>query len=93
MDVEHLPVYTFQQKGTGRSIKVTDPGRGLITGSFADLGKTKVPGLRDLRARAPYFHNGSTRDLETVLAFYEQRFGFDSSRKSGSSLIAFLSAL
>ena len=93
LDVEHLPVYTFQQKGTGRSIKVTDPGRGLITGSFADLGKTKVPGLRDLRARAPYFHNGSARDLETVLAFYEQRFGLRLEPQERVDLLAFLSAL
>ena len=85
LDVEHLPVYTFQQKGTGRSIKVTDPGRGLITGNFADLGKTKVPGLRDLKARAPYFHNGSARDLEAVSRSMSRGSDFDSSRKSGST--------
>ena len=85
LDVEHLPVYTFQQKGTGRSINLTDPGRGLITGSFADLGKTKVPGLRDLKARAPTFTTAPREIWRRCSRFYEQRSDCDSSRKSGST--------
>jgi len=93
LDVARLPTYTFQQNGTGKTITVTDAGRGLITGKFADIGKTKGPNLRALATRAPYFHNGSAKDLTAVVEFYDARFhiGFTSQEKS--DLIAFLQAL
>ena len=91
--MSRLPTYTFQQNGTGKTITVTDAGRGLISGKFADIGKTKGPNLRALATRAPYFHNGSAKDLNAVVDFYDVRFhiGFTSQEKS--DLIAFLQAL
>jgi cytochrome c peroxidase len=65
----------------------------LISGKFADLGKTKGPILRGLAARAPYFHNGSAPDLATVVAFYSARFGMLLSAQQQSDLVAFLGAL
>src|SRR5712691_9968481 len=36
-----LPLYTLQNKADGRIVKTTDPGRALISGKFADIGKFK----------------------------------------------------
>src|SRR5712691_6218171 len=70
-----LPLYTLKNKADGRIVKTTDPGRALISGKFADIGKFKGPILRGLAARAPYFHNGSAADLGAVVDFYNERFG------------------
>jgi cytochrome c peroxidase len=91
LDVSLLPTYTF--RSGSQEITVTDPGRGLITGRFADLGKTKGPILRGLAARAPYFHNGSARDLATLVDFYDARFGIGLSDAEKADLVAFLGAL
>jgi cytochrome c peroxidase len=52
------PLYTLSCNTTGAIIKTTDPGRAMITGTCADLGKVKGPILRGLTARPSYFHNG-----------------------------------
>ncbi len=100
-----MPLYTLQEKcvaladGTqvvGPSCpakSVTDPGRALISGKFADIGKFKGPILRGLAARAPYFHNGSAADLGAVVDFYNERFGAGIAGKEKDDLIAFLRAL
>jgi hypothetical protein len=93
LDVSGLPSYTFLQPSTGRTVTLTDPGRGLISGHFKDLGKTKGPTLRALAARAPYFHNGSAKDLSAVIDFYEARFHIGLSDQERADLIAFLRAL
>ena len=59
LGVSYLPVITLQNIATGQTVQTTDPGRALITGKWADIGKFKVPVLRGLSSRAPYFHNGS----------------------------------
>ena len=84
--------YPLTRSGT-QSITLTDPGRGLITGKFADLGKTKGPILRGLAARAPYFHNGSAPDLATLVNFYDARFGIGLSSSEKADLVNFLGAL
>ena len=71
----------------------TDPGRALITGKWKDIGRFKGPVLRALAARAPYFHNGSARDLAAVVDFYEARFAIGFTDPEKSDLIAFLRAL
>ena len=91
LDVAQLPVYTLSN---GKSqIAVTDPGRALITGHFLDAGKTKGPILRGLSARAPYFHNGSAKDLATVVSFYNARFAIGLTAGQEADLVAFLQAL
>ena len=59
---------------TGNTYVVTDPGRALISGTCADIGKVKGPILRGLAGRAPYFHNGSAATLLDVVNFYNLRF-------------------
>src|SRR5437667_1687107 len=88
-----LPLYTLKNKADGRTVKTTDPGRALISGKFADIGKFKGPILRGLAARAPYFHNGSAADLGAVIDFYNERFGAGIVGKEKEDLIAFLRAL
>ena len=47
-----------------------DPGRRAVTGRTGDLGKFKVPGLRNVGVTAPYMHDGSVPDLEAVVERY-----------------------
>ena len=93
LDLSYLPVFTLRNKVTGETKTITDPGRGLITGRWRDIGKMKVPVLRGLAGRAPYFHNGSARTLDEVLDFYDKRFHIGFSRREKEDLVAFLSAL
>ncbi|HUJ57955.1 MAG TPA: hypothetical protein VLX92_05670, partial [Kofleriaceae bacterium] len=88
-----MPLYTLRNNATGETMQTTDPGRALITGKWADIGKFKGPILRGLAARAPYFHNGSAADLDAVVDFYDQRFGMGLSAQEHSDLVAFLRAL
>jgi cytochrome c peroxidase len=78
---------------TGQSFVVTDPGRALISGKCADIGKLKGPILRGLAARAPYFHNGSAATLLDVVEFYNQRFNLGFTEQQKSDLVAFLQTL
>lgn len=88
-----MPLYTFRNNATGQIVKTTDPGRGLITGKFADIGKFKGPILRGLAMRAPYFHNGSATTLADAVAFYQTRFNIGFNSQEISDLVAFLQAL
>jgi hypothetical protein len=91
-----MPLYTFRQKCGAPSCPtraVTDPGRALVSGKFADIGKFKGPVLRGLAARAPYFHNGSAADLGAVVDFYNERFGAGIVGSDREDLIAFLRSL
>ncbi|MEO1831565.1 MAG: cytochrome-c peroxidase [Akkermansiaceae bacterium] len=50
-----------------------DPGLGAITGKAGELGKFKVPSLRNVALTAPYLHNGSIRTLKEVIELYNKR--------------------
>lgn len=93
LDLANLPVYLLRNAGTGATVQVTDPGRAMISGKWTDIGKTKGPILRGLAARAPYFHNGSARNLATVVKFYNRRFNIGLSSQEQSDLVEFLKAL
>ena len=71
----------------------SDPGRALISGRCADLGRVKGPILRGLAARAPYFHNGAAATLAQVVDFYNERFQMGLTAAEKSDLIAFLNSL
>ena len=71
-------------------MQTTDPGRALITGKWADIGKFKGPILRGLAARAPYFHNGSAATLGDVVDFYDTRFNIHMTAAAEARLVAFL---
>src|SRR5215813_4798594 len=51
LDVRYLPVITIcQRPALTTCVNTTDPGRAMISGSFADIGKFKGPILRGLAA-------------------------------------------
>lgn len=94
------PLYTFRYTGptegnlvNGTVLQTTDPGRALITGRFADMQRFKVPSMRGLAARAPYFHDGSAATLEQVVRDYETQQDFVFTAEERADLVAFLSAL
>lgn len=93
LDVSYLPVFTLINNATGESIQTTDPGRALVTGKWADIGKVKGPVLRALASRAPYFHNGSAASLADVITFYDMHFNIGFTPQEKADLIAFLNSL
>jgi cytochrome c peroxidase len=49
-----------------------DQGRFEVSSIPEDIGKFKVPSLRNIEVTAPYMHNGKFKTLESVLAHYTQ---------------------
>jgi cytochrome c peroxidase len=47
-----------------------DPGLGGVTGNANDVGKFKVPSLRNIAYTAPYMHDGRFQTLMQVVEFY-----------------------
>ncbi len=92
-----LPAFTIHcDTGplAGQTSFTFDPGRALITGKCEDIGKVKVPVLRGLAARAPYFHNGSAADIPAVVSFYQRRFfTFSLNAQQQTDLTNFLNSL
>ena len=88
-----LPLFTLRCRATGATVETLDPGRALVTGACADIGRIKTPVLRGLAARAPYFHNGSARTLLDVVEFYDARFRIKLGPREKADLVAFLSTL
>jgi cytochrome c peroxidase len=91
-----LPLYTLVcRSGTlvGRTFVTSDPGVALITGRCDDIDRFKVPALRALASRPPYFHNGMAATLDAVVDFYNERFAIGLTPLEKADLAAFLNAL
>ena len=58
-----------------------DLGRALVTGNPGDNGRFKVPSLRNVELRPPYFHDGSAATLADVVAFYNRGGDFNAPNK------------
>jgi len=98
LDISGLPVFTLKCTDpasplVGQTFTVTDPGKALISGKCADIGRVKGPILRGLASRAPYFHNGSAATLKDVVNFYDQRFHIGFTDQQKTDLVNFLNAL
>jgi cytochrome c peroxidase len=50
-----------------------DRGLSQITGNDGDVGKFRVPSLRNVEFTAPYMHNGSLATLEQVIQHYSDQ--------------------
>lgn len=48
----------------------SDPGRGGITGNPNDMGRFKIPTLRNIALTAPYMHDGRFANLDEVIDHY-----------------------
>ncbi len=73
--------------------ETTDPGLGWITGKCNDLGKMKVPALRGIGARPPFFHGGNVQNMSDLVNFYNNRFNIGLSAQDEQDLINFLNSL
>jgi len=62
----------FANIGIGMDEARPDPGREAVTKKRGDVGKFKVPTLRDLGRQAPYMHDGSVKTLGEVLDIYSK---------------------
>ncbi len=60
--------YSF--KNNGLYLNYADSGRARITALQSDVGKFKVPSLRNVELTAPYMHDGSLATLEDVIEHY-----------------------
>ncbi len=98
----------FKNIGLYDGITYRDPGRFGVTRDSADLGKFKVPGLRNVARTGPYMHDGSFRTLREVIDYYANpgqrvpgaigtdntvRKGLDLNEKEKQQLEAFLNTL
>lgn len=64
-----LSNFSFESNGLYENYPTE--GRYRLTELASDLGKFKVPSLRNIALTAPYMHDGSMPDLETVVRHYE----------------------
>lgn len=68
-----LPYFTnFKFENNGSYQVYLDRGRFDLTGKKEDIGKFKVPTLRNIELTDPYMHDGSFEYLEDVIDSYAQ---------------------
>lgn len=81
-----------------------DHGLYYITKNPKDIGKWRVPSLRELKYTAPYMHNGMLATLADVVEFYDRGGGATQNKspilkplklkaQEKKDLVAFLEAL
>jgi cytochrome c peroxidase len=58
-----------------------------------DIGSIVMGQFRGLAARAPYFSNGSAKNLRELVDFYDRRFDMKLTEREKVDLINFLSVL
>lgn len=65
------PLFTDNSfRNNGLDSVFTDNGREIITHNSSDIGKFKVPSLRNVELTAPYMHDGRLGTLQAVLDHY-----------------------
>lgn len=77
----------------GRVIYTHDPGYALTTGRCADVGRITLQSLRGLAARAPYFSNGSAKDLRAVIDYYDRRYDIGYTEQEKEDLVNLMRSL
>ena len=96
LDIADLPVFTLScvsGPNVGNTYTVTDPGRALISGLCADIGKVKGPILRGLGGAGAVFPQWLGRDVAGCGEFLRSalRIGFTDAQKA--DIVAFLQSL
>jgi len=74
----------FSYRNNGLNLDFIDEGRMGITNNTDDLGKFRVPSLRNVALTAPYMHDGRFFSLDQVLSHYT--FGIQQSATLDTSL-------
>lgn len=62
----------FRSLGLYNGKDLNDKGRYDVTKKEKDLGRFKVPGLRNIALTAPYMHNGMHKTLREVIDYYNE---------------------
>lgn len=99
----------FSYRNNGLDSTFSDMGRGRITALESDIGKFRVPSLRNVALTAPYMHRARFSSLDEVLDHYdsgmiysetldtlfkkEGKLGIDLSENEKKAIIAFLHTL
>ena len=76
-DCHFSPDFTgdeFRNIGLYDEVTYKDQGRYAISKNKDDLGKFKVPGLRNVAVTAPYMHNGMFKTLRQVIDYYDDPY-------------------
>ncbi len=78
-----LPYFTTYklEKNFITQITEEDQGRFRISGDSMDIGKFKIPSLRNVGITAPYMHDGSFENLSQVLDAYQKNRAVFSNQK------------
>ncbi len=74
-DCHFTPDFTadeFRNIGLFNGNTMNDSGRYFVTRKLEDIGKVKVPGLRNVAMTAPYMHDGSFKTLREVIDYYDE---------------------
>ena len=74
-DCHFSPDFTgdeFKNIGLFNGKNLNDSGRFRATGKAEDIGKFRVPGLRNIGLTAPYMHNGMFKSLHEVIEYYNK---------------------
>ena len=61
----------FRNIGLYDGVTMMDKGRFDVTKDASDLGKFKVPGIRNIALTPPYMHDGHFKTLREVIDFYD----------------------
>ena len=69
------PSNGFSNIGLDKTSK--DPGLGGFTGNGADIGRFKIPSLKNVALTAPYMHDGRFKTLREVLDHYSDEIEED----------------
>ena len=73
-DCHFTPDFTsdeFRNIGLFNAKELNDSGRYQFTKRNEDIGKFKIPGLRNVAMTAPYMHNGMFKTLKEVIDYYD----------------------
>lgn len=60
----------FKNIGLFNGKNLNDSGLFVVTRNPNDIGRFKVPGLRNVSVTAPYMHDGSIKTLKEVIEYY-----------------------
>ena len=78
-DCHFSPDFTgdeFKNIGLYDKKKYKDKGRYEVTKNIDDIGKFKVPGLRNVAVTGPYMHDGSFKTIDEVIDYYSNIYKF-----------------
>lgn len=78
----------FRNIGLYNGKDLNDLGRYDVTKDSADIGKFKVPGLRNIAITAPYMHNGMFQTLTEVIDYYDTPTAFVKGSINSDSLLS-----